>query len=817
MRARMAGGDAGYSYGEYFADKREKQRRQDEAARGFASRGGIFAGLVVYVNGYTRPWDRLKLHAEIVKHGGEFCHYMSGKRQVTHIIASNLTLKKFVEFRNYKVVSAQWVVDSIQRGRLLPWQDYRVEGQGDDQQKLDLKALRATSTTDCNGPDFITNYFSNSRLHLLSSWKAKLYREALIRFQKGAVHLPQGNDTLTVFHIDFDSFFAITAYLYRPIEYRDCEFDKDPIVVCHGKHNSDIASCNYVARGYGVKNGMWVREAEKLMPGGVHLVKLPYCFKQFRDTSDLFYKILIEEFKDEFGGLVYPISIDELLAVIVNCKLDTAQLCERIRQRVFEQTQGCSVSIGVAGTRIGARLALKLAKPNGYKLWPSPQEDDTAFLDKLVPSDIPGLGPSLLSRLHASYPQVKTLLQLRGLTLKQLQTPLGEKVGEKTFYRLRGQDDPESLKLLYEPETVLQRKTISVDINWAIRFRTIEQVDTFMDRCATFILEDNPEVLTAQVTLKIMQRCADAPLEPTKYLGMGRCNALSQSSNLGLPTRDPGVIITELHSLFRKVNCLPGDVRGVGVSLSKLTSVGRTVGHAVGPLRNQPTLPFLQSTRTPNSTTTTTPVENSRKRCVSPLKTLRINEENDSRSQATTEYQEQFLSELPTQIRREINREQAIKRKVESTKLDKIRADAQKRQKAQDTCKDHFLGQDSLFEPIKFQGCSRFKDICKLINKWIDQTACESKGPHPRDVKLFRRYLVKLAASNRTHLLLQIANLISLNLNLKASDSDKEVVDATRSGLQEWDNILLHTVVKILNENKTTFQRERKVKIEFDI
>ena len=51
-----------------------------------------------HVNGYTQP-SLNDLHHMVVSYGGGFMQYLDGKTTVTHIIASNLTPKKKVEFQ----------------------------------------------------------------------------------------------------------------------------------------------------------------------------------------------------------------------------------------------------------------------------------------------------------------------------------------------------------------------------------------------------------------------------------------------------------------------------------------------------------------------------------------------------------------------------------------------------------------------------------------------------------------------------------------------------------------------------------------------
>ncbi|MCO5556521.1 hypothetical protein L7F22_010070 [Adiantum nelumboides] len=59
-------------------------------------------------------------------HGGELMPYLDQKTPVTHIVASNLTAKKRIEFERFKVVKPEWVVKSVEEGRRLDWRDFRT-------------------------------------------------------------------------------------------------------------------------------------------------------------------------------------------------------------------------------------------------------------------------------------------------------------------------------------------------------------------------------------------------------------------------------------------------------------------------------------------------------------------------------------------------------------------------------------------------------------------------------------------------------------------------------------------------------------------
>ncbi|KAG6845851.1 hypothetical protein H0H87_002542 [Tephrocybe sp. NHM501043] len=111
-------------FGEYMRRKRAKLQIQNtDIETANAEGAGIFKGLAIYINGYTRPsvQDLRKL---ILKYGGVFQPYLDKKSIVTHIVTSSLTGAKMREFKNMKVVRPEWLVESAERGVLLPWHDF---------------------------------------------------------------------------------------------------------------------------------------------------------------------------------------------------------------------------------------------------------------------------------------------------------------------------------------------------------------------------------------------------------------------------------------------------------------------------------------------------------------------------------------------------------------------------------------------------------------------------------------------------------------------------------------------------------------------
>ena len=121
---------------EYFRRKKIKLQNLDAELRANSTdKPKIFKGIVCHVNGYTQP-SLGDLHTLIVSRGGGFIQYLDGKTQVTHIIASNLTPRKVEDFKKYRIIKPAWIVDSVEAGKLLPWENYRVVDEGSRQKIL---------------------------------------------------------------------------------------------------------------------------------------------------------------------------------------------------------------------------------------------------------------------------------------------------------------------------------------------------------------------------------------------------------------------------------------------------------------------------------------------------------------------------------------------------------------------------------------------------------------------------------------------------------------------------------------------------------
>jgi DNA repair protein REV1 len=747
-------------FSDYMRRKKIKLQNLDAEIRSqSADKPHIFRNIVVHVNGYTQP-SLNDLHQLVVSHGGGFLQYLDGKTAVTHVVASHLTPKKKVEFAKYRIVKPAWIVDSVNAGKLLPWDAYRVVDEGVTQKVLgfengsiisqaraqrqgyrdqtdtswytaqvrqktqssqmpggnglgsprkappessrfgfdergiptvlggdetpkassspqknealamadeddvdsDLESLeegngegelmkmapvddvvtrpepsgddierkvkgasseaktgekRKLTAEEHNAillsnphmaksstanPDFLNQYYRESRLHHLSTWKADLKAQLQARaLAKSSSQESQpkraAGSRRYIMHVDFDSFFAAVSLRKHP------HLVDKPVVIAHGSGpGSEIASCNYPARKFGVKNGMWMKTALGLCSD---LKVLPYDFQLYEEASRLFYDSILA-----VDGIVQSISIDEALIDVTDQCIKAGgsdgraqpegsiyreqekiqQIATELRNLIREKT-GCEVSVGMGNNILLAKVALRRAKPAGqYLVKP---EEMLEFLGGLVVTDLPGIAWSIGKKLEEI--GVTYVKDIRELSKERLMTHLGPKTGEKIWDCSRG---------IHKQEVGEQvvRKSVSAEINWGIRFIDQQQAEDFVQCLCDELSKRLTEQLVKgrQLTMKIMRKAADAGMDPPKNLGHGKCDTFNKSIVLGVATTDKAVIGKEAISILRNYGFPPGELRGLGVQMQKLEPLKAATSSAVSAIdSSQRRLQFKKPTVSP--------------------------------------------------------------------------------------------------------------------------------------------------------------------------------------------------------------------------
>jgi DNA repair protein REV1 len=427
--------------------------------------------------------------------------------------------------------------------------------------------IRKTSVLN---PDFLKQYYSESRLHHLSAWKADLKSQlqqlTTAKSSQKAHYKCSPGSRRYIFHIDFDSFFAAVSLKSRP------ELKDKPVVIAHGTGSgSEIASCNYPARNFGIKNGMWMKQAQQLCPD---IKVLPYDFLAYEKASRCFYDAILS-----IDGVVQSVSIDEALVDVSTLCLAAGdsegpglsegirreqakadEIAMLLRDEVRRRTD-CEVSVGIGGNVLLAKVALRKAKPAGqYQIRP---EEVLDFIGNLAVRDLPGVAHNIGTKLENI--GVKFVKDIHGISKEKLMSTLGPKTGERLWGYSRGVDRT-------EVGDVVVRKSVSADVNWGVRFENQKQAEDFVSSLSGELHKRlmAQKVKGRHLTVKVMRRAADAPLDPPKHLGHGKCDVFNKSVVLGVATSAQDVLSREAISVLRSFGFSPGELRGIGMQMTKL-------------------------------------------------------------------------------------------------------------------------------------------------------------------------------------------------------------------------------------------------------
>ncbi|XP_050337109.1 DNA repair protein Rev1 [Bactrocera neohumeralis] len=655
-------------WGGYMEAKITKLEEQFSAGSNPYRKSNLFSGISIFVNGLTNPSaDELK--RIMMVHGGIYHHYE--RSHTTYIIASNLPDVKVRNMNTSKIISPQWVVDSVKEMRVLDYTRYLLyTNQKVSQPSLVFKNVKKSvcendqskkenhNATQCNNavvspdtstltdvdkisgkdlartavdPKFLSEFYNNSRLHHIATLGAgfKQYVSDL-RDQHGTKDFPArkelkeklnvgGNlNTKTskkyVMHIDMDCFFVSVGLRKYP------ELKGQPVAVTHSKggssanevpvhpsadrktemelfakrfeqhlHNnilsekvrggfeakmslSEIASCSYEARAKGIRNGMFVGKALNLCP---ELKTIPYDFEGYREVAYTLYDTIAQ-----YTLNIEAVSCDEMFVdlteVLDEMQVEPMDFVRAVREEVRAKT-GCPCSAGVGGNKLQARMATKQAKPDGqYLLLPEVAEK---YMANIKIEELPGVGSSTAYTLKNN--NLVTCGDLQMISLLKLQMHVGKKFGETLYQFCRGIDN--------RPLTYGQiRKSVSAEVNYGIRFKEFSELETFLRQLCTEVHTRLTDIKrrTKCITLKVMVRAKDAPLEAAKFMGHGVCDHVTKSVSLSDYTSDVEVIIRTVIATMKALTIPPNELRGIGIQLSKLNDPNEGKAHKENAIMN---------------------------------------------------------------------------------------------------------------------------------------------------------------------------------------------------------------------------------------
>ena len=236
-----------------------------------------------------------------------------------------------------------------------------------------------------------------------------------------------------IFHVDLD-------YFYAQVEERENPSLKDkPVVVCvysgRTEDSGAVSTTNYVARKLGVKSGIPIALAKKILKDNMdaYFVKMR---KEFYETVSDGVMEILRGFTDRFQ----QVSIDEaFLDVSERVQGDfvkAGELANKVKQEVRSRER-LTCSIGVGPNKLIAKMASEVQKP--YGLTVIPPEKVGSFLNSLPVGKLFLVGPKTEEKLNEI--GVKTIGELAEVSIDRLVGEFGEKFGEYLYRGSRGIDN----------------------------------------------------------------------------------------------------------------------------------------------------------------------------------------------------------------------------------------------------------------------------------------------------------------------------------------------------------------------------------------
>ena len=255
-----------------------------------------------------------------------------------------------------------------------------------------------------------------------------------------------------IIHIDMDCFFAAVEMRGNPA-LRDI-----PLAIGgEADRRGVIATCNYVARRFGIHSAMATAHARRLCPS---LTVLPGRMAVYQQVSAAL-RAIFERYTDR----IEPLSLDEAYLDVSDSPLyqgSATRMAEAIRADIRRELQ-LTASAGVAPNKFLAKIASDLNKPDG--LFVLAPEQVAAFVAALPLRKIPGVGQKSAERLAAL--GLHTGADVQGYPASELIRLFG-KQGQMLLARAHGIDE--------RPVEVSRvRKSVGVELTLPTDLQCLEE------------------------------------------------------------------------------------------------------------------------------------------------------------------------------------------------------------------------------------------------------------------------------------------------------------------------------------------------------
>ncbi len=302
-----------------------------------------------------------------------------------------------------------------------------------------------------------------------------------------------------------------------------------------------VATASYEARRLGVHSAMPTAQARRLAPNAAYLVPR---FSLYRTVSDQVMELL-----GRLSPLVEPLSLDEAFVDLeaggtADDSASARATGEGLRAAIRAVT-GLSGSVGLAGSKMLAKIASEEAKPDGLLLIEPGTERE--LLAPMSVRILPGVGPATGDHLRrAGMTTVHDLAEAGEAELVRL---VGKAHGHGLHRMALGLDD-RPVVAERDAKSVSVEDTFDVDLHDRVRVRA--EVERLAVRCVERLRAADRSGRT--VVLKVR-----------RY----DFSTLTRSETLRGPTDDPTVVREAAARLLESVDTT-GGVRLLGVGVTGL-------------------------------------------------------------------------------------------------------------------------------------------------------------------------------------------------------------------------------------------------------
>ena len=333
-----------------------------------------------------------------------------------------------------------------------------------------------------------------------------------------------------------DAFFAAAEQAAKP------SLRGKPVVVGGLGPRGVVATASYEARRFGVHSAMPMAQARRLAPNAAYLVPR---FSLYRTVSEQVMELL-----GRLSPLVEPLSLDEAFVDleaggVADDSASARETGERLRAQIRTVT-GLTASVGLAGSKMLAKIASEQAKPDGLVL--IEPGTDRELLGPMSVRTLPGVGPATGEHLRRA--GMTTVAELAEAGEDELVRLLGRAHGTSLFRMAMGYDD-RPVVAERDTKSVSVEDTFDVDLHDRVRVRI--EVERLADRCVQRLRASGHSGRT--IVLKVR-----------RY----DFSTLTRSETLRGPTDDPSVVREAAGRLLEAVDTT-GGVRLLGVGVTGLT------------------------------------------------------------------------------------------------------------------------------------------------------------------------------------------------------------------------------------------------------